>query len=89
MQNLKEKIANNITDITFSKEGLAEIVVNGKSFCLAKHNDQLFACAAKCPHAGTPLTEGYIDPLGNIVCRCIIIGSHLKTEGMLVGKGIF
>ena len=42
--------------------------MNGKSICLAKFKDELYAFAYKCPHAGGILADGYIDALGNIVC---------------------
>ena len=44
------------------------IEAGGKKMCLAKYNDQLFACAAKCPHAGGVMEEGWVDAVGNIVC---------------------
>jgi 3-phenylpropionate/trans-cinnamate dioxygenase ferredoxin subunit len=62
------KIADNISEINFSANGLAQIDVNGKTICLGKHKDQLFACAQKCPHAGGTLADGHLDALGNLVC---------------------
>ena len=62
------KIANTVADIPFSPEGLAEIAVNGKQVCVGLFKEKLFACAAKCPHAGGTLAHGYIDGTGNIVC---------------------
>jgi len=44
------------------------VTVSGKTITVGKHRDQLFACAQKCPHAGGPLADGYVDALGNIVC---------------------
>lgn len=62
------KIAESLTEINFTANGLTEISVNGKTICLAKHQDQLFACTQKCPHAGGILANGHIDALGKLVC---------------------
>lgn len=62
------KIANDILDIPFNKEGLATVKLNERSYCIAKNKNKLHACAATCPHAGGKLADGYIDALGNIVC---------------------
>lgn len=62
------KIAESIAEINFSANGLAEVEINGKIVCIAKHKSQLFACTQKCPHAGGILAQGYIDAVGNIVC---------------------
>ena len=62
------KIADHIGKINFSGNGLAEITILGKKYCVAIHQENLYACAQKCPHAGGILAEGYLDALGNIVC---------------------
>ncbi len=63
-----EKFAENIADLSFSQSGLVEVEVNGKKICVGLYKDSLYACAAKCPHAGGIMAEGYIDAIGNIVC---------------------
>ena len=60
-KNQWHKIANNLSEIDFNANGLAEIDIHGKMLCIAKHNDQVFACTQKCPHAGGLLVDGYID----------------------------
>lgn len=62
------KIAESIAEIRFAANGLAEIEVNGKKICIGKHQNQLFACTQKCPHAGGMLADGCIDAVGNLVC---------------------
>lgn len=62
------KVAESITELNFAENGLAEIEVKGKKLCIGKHNDSLFACTQKCPHAGGILVDGYIDGFGNLVC---------------------
>ncbi len=62
------KLADSITELNFSSVGLAEVELAGKKICVVLYKDQLFACSAKCPHAGGNMAEGYTDALGNIVC---------------------
>jgi 3-phenylpropionate/trans-cinnamate dioxygenase ferredoxin subunit len=81
------KIANNISEIKFNANGMAELEVNGKTLCLAKHNDQLFACTQKCPHAGAPLAEGHVDALGNLICPLHKYKFSLKNGRNVSGEG--
>jgi len=67
-KNTWHKIAENIAEINFSYNGLAELEINDKKLCIGLHNNQIFACTQKCPHAGGILADGYIDAAGNIVC---------------------
>jgi nitrite reductase/ring-hydroxylating ferredoxin subunit len=62
------KIADAVSEINFSANGLATVQVHSKTICLAQHNKTLFACTQKCPHAGGIMANGYVDALGNIVC---------------------
>jgi len=62
------KIADSENDLAFAENNLLIIEVNNKKITLAKHDDQLFACAYKCPHASGILADGYVDAMGNIVC---------------------
>src|SRR5689334_5601755 len=68
IQNNWHKVAESIAEINFSANGLAILTVSGKMITVGLHQDRLFACAHKCPHAGGLLGDGYIDPVGNIVC---------------------
>jgi 3-phenylpropionate/trans-cinnamate dioxygenase ferredoxin subunit len=62
------RVASTPGELPFNPEGLTEIEAGGKHLCLALQAGRMYACAHKCPHAGGHLAEGYIDPLGNIVC---------------------
>ena len=64
------KIATSISEISFNANGLAEIDINGKTVCIAKNNDQIFACTQKCPHAGALLSTGHIDALATWFVPC-------------------
>lgn len=62
------RLAESREDISFSENGMVEVVVAGKTICLVVIGEQVLACARQCPHAGGRLSEGYIDARGNIVC---------------------
>lgn len=83
------KIAESIAEINFNKNGLALIEVAGKTITLAHHNEQIFACAHKCPHAGGILADGYLDALGNIVCPLHRYKFSVKNGRNTSGEGYF
>ena len=83
------KIAENISEISFNANNLAEIDLNGKAICLAKHNNQLFACTQKCPHAGGSLAAGHLDALGNLVCPLHKYKFSLKNGRNISGEGYY
>ena len=83
------KIADNISEINFNASGLAEIEINSKIICLAKHNDLLLACTQKCPHAGGILADGHLDALGNLVCPLHKYKFSLKNGRNLSGEGYY
>ena len=83
------KIADNIEEIAFHENGMTEVDVNGKTVCLAKHNDTLLACAQKCPHAGGTMANGYMDALGNVVCPLHRYKFSLQNGRNVSGEGYF
>ncbi len=83
------KIAESLSELTLSPNGLAEVEVNGKSICIALHNNTLHACAAKCPHAGAAMAQGYVDGLGNIVCPLHRYKFSLQNGRNTTGEGYF
>jgi 3-phenylpropionate/trans-cinnamate dioxygenase ferredoxin subunit len=83
------KIADSIEEISFSQEGLAQIEAGGKMICVANKEGHLAACTAKCPHAGGILANGYVDPLGNIVCPLHRYKFSLKNGRNTSGEGYF
>ena len=82
-------IAKNIAEINFNASGLAEIAINGKTICLVKYNNQLFACTQKCPHAGALFADGHLDALGNLVCPLHKYKFSLKNGRNISGEGYF
>lgn len=85
----KIKIAESLADIPFNQEGLAEVTINEKLYCIALHNDKFYACAATCPHAGARMAHGYIDALGNIVCPVHRYKFSLATGRNTSGEGYY
>lgn len=81
------KVAESLTEIPFNNNGLAEVVADGKTVCLGRHGDALFAFAQKCPHASGLLMNGFVDALGNVVCPlhrykfCMKNGRNVSGEG--------
>ncbi len=47
---------------------LLDLEVDDKKITLAKFKDGYFAFAQKCPHASGRMAQGYINPLGQVVC---------------------
>ena len=83
------KIADNIAELNFNTNGLAEIEVNDKKVCIALHKDTITACTQKCPHAGGILSEGYLDALGNIVCPVHRYKFSMHNGRNVSGEGYF
>ncbi len=65
---VRYKIADNIGNLHFPESGILRMCVGDKDICLIKKEAELFACDARCPHAGGDLSAGYTDSRGNIVC---------------------
>ena len=62
------KVAESKEELFSEGNTLREITVHHKKICIGIHQKKLFACANKCPHAGGRMADGWMDPLGNIVC---------------------
>lgn len=83
------KIAESVTEIPFSPNGLAIRTAAGKAITVGICNGQLIACAHKCPHAGGILADGYIDSLGNIVCPLHRYKFDPRNGRNVSGEGFF
>ena len=83
------KIADHLEQISFNQNHLAEVEILGKKVCIALKANNLKACAAKCPHAGGQMSEGYIDALGNIVCPVHHYRFNLQNGRNSSGEGYF
>ncbi len=83
------KIAENIESIPVAESGLVQLEVAGKSFCVSVKQGIVSACAAKCPHAGGLMADGYTDALGNIVCPLHRYQFSLTTGRNTSGEGYY
>jgi len=83
------KIAESSNELAMKNQQLMEIEVSGKNICLVMHEDKLFACAAKCPHAGGKMADGYLDAIGNIVCPLHRYKYNLQNGRNISGEGYF
>lgn len=81
------KIADHLNELSFEDNHIAVTEVKGKKICVARWQNQVFAFAYKCPHAGGPLAHGYLDAMGNVVCPlhrykfCMANGRNVSGEG--------
>jgi nitrite reductase/ring-hydroxylating ferredoxin subunit len=83
------KIADSIEEVGLFSEGMTEIEVGGKRICVVLNRESLYACVAKCPHAGGNMSHGYVDALGNIVCPLHRYKFSLTKGRNVSGEGYF
>ena len=83
------KIADHINELDFASNNIALVEVKGKSICIGKYKENIFAFACKCPHAGGLLAEGYIDALGNVVCPVHRYKYDMKNGRNTSGEGYY
>src|SRR6201991_1968735 len=81
------KIADSISELQFSENNIAVSEANGKKICIGRFNDQVFAFAYKCPHAGGIMADGHIDALGNVVCPLHRYKYDMKNGRNVTGEG--
>ena len=81
------RIAESREELSFGQNNLAEVTADGKTICVARFKEELFAFAPKCPHASGFFVDGFIDALGNVVCPlhrykfCLKNGRNVSGEG--------
>ncbi len=83
------KIADHINELDFAPSNIAEAELKGKKICVAKWQDEVFAFAFKCPHAGGILADGYLDALGNVVCPQHRYKYSIKNGHNTSGEGYY
>ncbi len=83
------KIADHINEIAFEENHIGVVEVAGKKICIALLNDEVFAFAFKCPHAGGILADGFIDALGNVVCPNHRYKYNLQSGHNVSGEGYY
>ena len=83
------KVSDHISQLEFADNGIAVAEIKGKKICIARFNDQVFAFAFKCPHAGGILADGYIDALGNVVCPLHRYKYNMANGRNVSGEGYY
>ena len=83
------KIAESTADFVWQENQLCEIQVKGKTICMARRGEDVFACAHKCPHAGGHMADGFVDALGNIVCPLHRYKFSLQNGRNVSGEGYY
>ena len=82
-----------ITDAPLSLQwpdnNLLEMEVDGRAFTLGKKANEYFAFASKCPHASGRMAQGYINPLGQVVCPLHRYCFDMKNGQNTSGEGYF
>lgn len=75
--------------LDFSSNNMTELEVDGRKLTLAKWQDAYFAFASKCPHASGRMSQGYINPLGQVVCPLHRYCFDMKNGRNSSGEGYF
>lgn len=81
------KIANTESELFFSPNNLLQIEVAGKKICLAR-GKEIYACSAKCPHAGGIIADGFIEQ-DIVICPLHRYKFDLKNGRNISGEGYF
>jgi nitrite reductase/ring-hydroxylating ferredoxin subunit len=83
------KIAESALELPFGPNQIAVITIRGKNFCIGSFGEDLYAFSYKCPHASGIMADGYIDPLGNVVCPVHRYRFNLKNGRNTSGEGFY
>ncbi len=83
------KIADEENELNFGPNSLLQRDIAGRTVCIAKVRNTLYACAHKCPHAGGIIAEGFIDVLNNVVCPLHRYRYSLQNGRNVSGEGYY
>ena len=83
------KIAEHPNELNFGTNKIAIVAVEGKKFCVAHFNQQYFAFAYLCPHAGGVMAHGYVDAMGNVACPTHRYKFNLRNGRNVTGEGYY
>ena len=83
------KIADALTELQFGEKNILQMEVSGKKVCIVKSLSSIAACAAKCPHAGGNMSEGFLDKNGNIVCPIHRYAFNFNNGRDVTGEGYY
>lgn len=83
------KVAESAAELDFGTNAIAVADMEGKSICIGRYKEGLFAFAHKCPHAGGFFAEGFIDVLGNVVCPLHRYKYNIQNGRNVTGEGYY
>jgi nitrite reductase/ring-hydroxylating ferredoxin subunit len=83
------KIAESVSELATDETRICVIDIQGKKICVAEFQQQWFAFAYKCPHAGGIMAMGHIDATGNIVCPVHRYKFSLHNGRNTSGEGFY
>jgi len=83
------KVAESKGAIEWQSNRMALVEAGGKTVTLARHNNQVFAFAHKCPHASGVMADGFIDALGNIACPLHRFRFNIQNGRNVSGEGYY
>ena len=75
--------------LDWTNNQLLDLVVDSKKITLARFKEDYFAFAQKCPHASGRMAQGYINPLGQVVCPLHRYAFDMKNGLNTSGEGYF
>jgi 3-phenylpropionate/trans-cinnamate dioxygenase ferredoxin subunit len=86
------KVAEAAADLQWTAGNVSEVEVEGKKLCVARSgsngaSEEWFGFAHTCPHAGAPMTDGYVAGGCNIVCPVHNLKFNLKNGRDVNGEG--
>ena len=93
------KVAETAADLQWTAGNISEVEVEGKKLCVARgvgaggagvgagSGEEWFGFAHTCPHAGAPMTDGYVAGGCNVVCPVHNLKFNLKNGRDVNGEG--
>jgi nitrite reductase/ring-hydroxylating ferredoxin subunit len=81
------KIAGQATDLQWTSGDIAETAVNGKKICIGRFQEEWYAFAHTCPHAGALMMDAYIAGPCQVVCPVHHLKFNCKTGRDANGEG--
>ena len=95
------KVAETAADLQWTAGDVSEVEVEGKKLCVARSGggsgagtgsgavavEEWFGFAFTCPHAGAPMTDGYIAGGCNVVCPVHNLKFNLRNGRDVNGEG--
>lgn len=62
------KVAESAAELFNTGRSIVQVKAGSRDVCITRYQNELFGCASKCPHSGGRMSDGWVDPLGNVVC---------------------